>query len=192
MVYAVGLGVDVCLGDGVFLHSLSQSQSVYTLGVAIEQPALVKLTENAKYAACASALLYAIFLSVRSKLAQAWHLAAQLVNVLHAEVGSGLLSHSQQVQHGIGASSHGYVERHGIEESLPRGDALWQHALVAILIVCVGVLDNLPCGGLEEFYAVLVGSKNCTVARQRQADGLCERVHGVGGEHPRAAAASRA
>ena len=94
------------------------------------------------------------------------------------------------MQHGIGASSHGYVERHGIEESLPRGDALWQHALVAILIVCVGVLDNLPCGGLEEFYAVLMGSKNCTVARQRQADGLCERVHGVGSEHTRAAAAA--
>ena len=96
------------------------------------------------------------------------------------------------MEHGVGASAHGYVEGHGVEESLACGNALGQHALVAVLVVCHRVLHHLTCSVAEELDAVFVSGKDSAVARQRESDCLSEGVHRVGGEHTRAASASRA
>ena len=95
------------------------------------------------------------------------------------------------MEHGVGAAAHGDVEGHGIEERFPGGDAAGQYALVAILIVGQCVLHNLSGGILEESDAVFMGGEDGTVAGQGETDGLGQRVHRVGGEHTRAAAATR-
>ena len=83
----------------------------------------------------------------------------------------------------VGAAAHGDVESHGVEESVACGNVAWQHALIAILIIGHRVLHDLTGSLLEQLYAVLVRGKDGSVAGQRQANGLCERVHRVGCEH---------
>ena len=157
----------------------------------MNQSATVQLVQNSENTTCTVALLYAILLSIRRELAQARHVTAQAVNVSHCEFGLSLLGDSEQVEHGVGAATHGNVESHGVEESVASGYAARKYALIAVLIVGEGVLHNLACSCLEEFDTVLVSCEDGAVARQSHTDGLGKRVHGVGCEHTRAASASR-
>ena len=157
----------------------------------MNESATVQLVQNSENTTCTVALLYAILLSIRRELAQARHVTAQAVDVSHCEFGLSLLSDSEQVEHGVGAATHGNIKSHGIEESVASGYAARQHALVAVLIVGEGVLHNLACSCLEEFDTVLVSCEDGAVARQSHTDSLGKRVHGIGCEHARAASASR-
>ena len=100
------------------------------------------------------------------------------------------MGYGEQMEHGIGRATHGNIKRHGIEEGLACGDALGKHALVALLVVLIGILHNEAGSLLEELYAVLVRSHDGAVAREGKADSLVEAVHRVGGKHARAASAS--
>ena len=49
-----------------------------------------------------------------SELAKARYLAAKLVDIFHIEISACFLSHSQQVEHGIGATAHCNIKSHCI------------------------------------------------------------------------------
>ena len=183
VVYAVGLRINGGSRDVIFLHGLIERCSVNAFGATVDQSALVKLVQDAEDAASTTTLLHTVFLRVGSELTQTGHMTAQAVNVLHLKVGTSLLSHSQEMEHGVGAAAHGDVESHGVEESIACGNVAWQHTLIAILIIGHRVLHDLTGSLLEQLYAVLVRGKDGSVAGQRQANGLCERVHRVGCEH---------
>ena len=94
------------------------------------------------------------------------------------------------MKHRIRRATHGDVEGHGVEKCCTSGDATWQNALVALLIVFQCVLDNQFCGVLEELDAIHVSSQDGTIARQRESDGFGKRVHRIGSEHTRARTAT--
>ena len=95
------------------------------------------------------------------------------------------------MKHGIRRATHGNVERHGIEESLTGSNVARQHALVAILIISEGIFHYLAGSLAEQFYTIGMCSQNGAIAGKRESDSLCQRVHGVGGKHTRAAATAR-
>ena len=189
-VYSLCLGVNVVLEDGVFLNVLGQCGTVHPLHGGVYQPALGKFAKEVEHTAGTSALLHAVLLAVGGQFAEERSLARKFVHILHGEVHLGLLRYGQQMQHGVGAGSHGYVQGHGIEESLACGYAAGQNALVTILVVGKGVLYYLPGGVLEELHTVGVCGQDGSVAGQGQAYALGEVVHGVGGEHAAAASTS--
>ena len=119
-------------------------------------------------------------------LAQHRHLARQAVDIVDGEVGAGFGGYCKEVEHGVGGAAHGYVEAHGVEHRGARSDGAREHALVAVAIVFPGVFNNNFCGAAEKIAAHHVCGDNGSVAGQAEADGLDERVHGVGGEHSRA------
>ena len=191
-IYSLCLGIDIVLEDRVFLNVLGQCSAVHTLHRGVYQTTLGQFAKQVEHTTGTTALLHAVLLAVGSQLAQEGSLAREFVHILHGEVHLCLLCHGQQVQHGVGACAHGDVQGHGIHESLTSGNATGQNALVAILIVCKGILHYLSGSILEELYAVGMGSQDGTVAGERQADTLGEVVHGVGGEHTATATASGA
>ena len=186
------LGIYVILKDGVFLYVLGQCGAVYALNRGVNQTALGQFAKQVEHTAGTAALLHAVLLAVGSQFAQEGSLAREFVHILHGEVHLGLLSHGKQVQNGVGAGTHGYVQSHGIHESLTSCYAAGQDTLVAILVVCKGILHYLSGSILEELYAVGMCGQDGAVAGQGQADALGEVVHGVGGEHAATASASGA
>ena len=95
------------------------------------------------------------------------------------------------MQHGVGAAAHGDVECHGIEKSLARGYASGEHTFVALFIIAHGIGHNLPCRIHKQANTVLMCGQYRAVAGERQTDGFCQRVHGIGGEHARTTSAAR-
>ena len=191
MIDSVGLWVELTSGDIIFLHLFVKSMTINSHYRAVDKSSLVELIQYTHDSSCTVAFLHTVLLSVRTQLAETRHLAAQLIDVLHLEVGASLLSHSQQVKHGIGTSAHGDIQSHGIEECITGSDIAWQYALVAILIISISILNHLTCCILEELNAVLVSSQDGTIARKAQTDSLSKRVHGIGSKHTRATTASR-
>ena len=177
MVYAVGFRIDVFLENAVFLNVLAKGGAIDALAREVKQIAFSKFAKDTENAACAILLLDAVLLPVGGELAEERGLAREGVNVLHREIHLSLLGNSQQVEHRIRRGTHRYIERHGVEESLTGGYASWQYALVAVFVVSKGVLDDKLCSVLEELDAVLVRSEYTTVAWQRKADGLSQRIH---------------
>ncbi len=114
------------------------------------------------------------------------------LDVVQGEVHIGGLGHSENVQHGVGGTTHGHIHGHGVLEGFLGGDGARQHGIVGIVVVLVGDLDDLLGGALEQVLAVGVGGEDGAVAGQGQADGLGQAVHRVGGEHAGAGAAGRA
>ena len=108
------------------------------------------------------------------------------------EIDLALMGGGQDVQHGVGRAAHGDVERHGVLECALRGDFARQHAVVVLLVVALGEIDDEMAGLDEQPLAVGVGGKRRAVARQRQAERLGQAVHRIGGEHAGARAAGRA
>ncbi len=88
------------------------------------------------------------------------------------------------MQHGVGRATHGDVEGHSVLKGLTGGDRTRQDALVLIVVVAPGDLDDGSSRVLVELLASSVGGKRGAVAGQGQAKGLGQAVHGVGGEHP--------
>ena len=95
------------------------------------------------------------------------------------------------MQYGIGRTTHRDIQRHGVQECLTRGNVTGQHTLITILIIGQRILHNLAGSLTEEFDAVGMCGKNRSVARQRQSNSLCQRVHAVSGKHARARTTAR-
>ena len=70
------------------------------------------------------------------------------------------------MEHGIGRTTHGDIERHRVHKGLAGSDIARQNALVAIFVVSQSILHHLSSCCLEEFYAIGVSSQNGTVTRQ--------------------------
>ena len=173
----------VSLVHAVCLNILFQRMTVHTLQAGINQSALVQFGHQSHHAAGSAKLLHAVLLTVGSQLHQEGRLAREGVYVVHREVHPSLLCHGQQVQDRVGRGTHGYIHCHGVQESLAGGNAAWQHALVAILVVGHCVLHNQPGRLSHQSLTVLMRGQYGAVAGQRQANGLRQVVHRVGGEH---------
>ncbi|MCY1525293.1 hypothetical protein D9M68_602680 [compost metagenome] len=181
-----GLG-DVPLGDGV-----GHARAVHGGHVGVQQAAAGQLAEDAEDAAGAVHVFHVVLLDVRRHLAQLRHLARQAIDVAQVEGDLRLLGGGQQVQDGVGRAAHGDVQGHGVLERLEAGDVARQHAVVAFAVVALAQLDGQAAGAQEQLLAVAVGGQGGAVARQRQAEGLGQAVHRVGGEHAGAGTAGGA
>ena len=158
----------------IFLHRLCQRHTIDTDSRAVNEATFIQFVKNAENTASTSALLNRVFLGVRSELTQTGHTARKLVDILHREVCTSLLGYGQQMEHSIGAATHGNIKSHCIHKGLAGGDAARQYALIAVLVIGKGILHHLTGCCLEEFHTVGMGSKDGTVARQREADCLGE------------------
>ena len=124
-----------------------------------------------------------VLLRVGRHLAQTRRLAGEHINVIHLEVGTCLVRHGKQVEHGIRGAAHGDVQRHGVQECLAGGDAAREDTFIALFIIFIGIRYNQSRGIRKQFFPVLVGGDNRAVAREGKSDGFVQAVHGVGGEH---------
>ena len=183
LVDALCLWVDSSTCKAVLSDVLAKGCAVYALERCVEQASLVKLAKDSEDTAGAVALLNRIFLCVWRKLAEERNLTAKVVDILHLEVYASLVCNCKKVKHGVARTAHGNVERHGVEECLASGYALWQNALVALFVIFICVLYYKCSCIFEQLYAVCVCCQNCSVARKSQADSLVERVHRVGSKH---------
>src|SRR5690606_8058629 len=113
-------------------------------------------------------------------------------DVVQREVELGLLGRGEQVQDGVGGATHGDVHGHGVLERGTVGDGARQHGGVVVEVVGLGDVHNRAAGVLVQILAGGVRGQRGAVARQRQAQGLGEAVHRVGGEHARAGTAGGA
>src|SRR5699024_4733204 len=113
----------------------------------------------------------------------AGHAAGNLVDVGEVEINLALLRGGQDVQHRVGGAAHGHVQGHRVDEGVAVGDVARQHRLIALVVVLPGQVDDGLAGLGEQVAARLLRRQRGTVARQRQAQGLGQAVHRVGGEH---------
>ena len=104
------------------------------------------------------------------------------LDVVQGEVHIGGLGHGENVQHGVGGTTHGHIHGHGVLEGFLGGNGARQHGIVGIVVVLVGDLDDLLGGALKQVLAVRVGGEDGAVAGQGQADGL-GALDGAVGEH---------
>ena len=144
-----------------------------------------QLTQDGHDAACAVHVFNVVLLRIGRHLAQLGHHARETVDVGHREVNLGLFGNRQQVQDGVGGAAHGDIQRDGILKRL-KAHRAWQHAVVVVLVVIAGQLDNAAPCCQEQLFAVRVRRHHRAVAGQGQAQRLGQAVHGVGSEHARA------
>ncbi len=180
-------GRRIPFGDG-----LAQGLAVHGGHLAVDEPGAIELGQNAEHAARPVHVLDVVLGSRWRDLAQAGHLARDLVDVGHGELHLGLLRAGKQVEDRVGRSAHGHVERHGVLEGLEGGDRTRQRRGVVLFVVALGKLDGDAARAQEQRLAIGVRSDQGAVAGQRQAQSLGEAVHGIGGEHARARAAGGA
>ncbi len=107
------------------------------------------------------------------------------------EIDLAFVRGRQDVQHGIGRTAHGDIERHGVFEGLLGGDRARQGSVIVLLVITAGEIDDQVAGFDEEALAVGMGCERRAVAGQRQAERFGQAVHGVGGEHAGARTAGR-
>ncbi len=179
--------LDVPLGDGV-----GHGAAVHGGPVGVQQTATGEFTQDGHDAAGAVHVFDVDVGHRGGDLAQARHLARHAVDVGHGEVDASFAGSGQQVQHGVGGAAHGDVERDGVLEGFEGGDVARQRALVVLLVVALGQLDDGATGLAEQLLAVGVGGQRGAVARQGQAQRFGQAVHGVGREHAGAGATGRA
>ena len=96
------------------------------------------------------------------------------------------------MQHGVGRSAHGDVERHRVLERLEARDRARQRGIVVLLVIAPRQIDDQMAGLDEQALAIGMRRQHRAVARQRQPQRLGEAVHRIGREHARARAAGRA
>ena len=190
MIDAIGLSIDSTIHNTIFLHRLGQRHAIHTDSRAIDKATFIQFIQNTQDTTSTTALLYRVFLCVRRQFAQARYLATEGIDILHGKVGTCLLSHCQQVQHGIGTTSHGDIKCHCIHKGFAGSDITRQYALVTIFVISKGILHYLTGCCLKQLYTVGMGCQNRTITWKRKADSLCERVHRVGSEHTRARTAT--
>ncbi len=159
--------------------------------IAVKLAGAVELAQNAADAAGA-VHVGDLPLAGWRRLADARHGVADALDVVEGEVHVGALRHGEDVQHGVGGTAHGHVHGHGVLEGLLGRDGTRKHALVIVVVVLLGDLDDLLGRTLEQVLAVGVRGQDGAVAGQSQADGLGKAVHRVRGEHAGAGTAGRA
>ncbi len=178
--------------DVVFVEQLGQGAAQYGTGVTVHQTRLLQLTQNGDHATGTVHIFHMVLLGRGGHLAQLGHLARHAIDIGHGEVHPGLLGRRQQVQHRIGGTAHGDIQRHGILERRLGGDVAWQGALVILLVVTLGKGDDALACQLEQLLAIGMGRQHGAVARLGKPQRLGQAVHGVGSKHAGTGAAGRA
>ena len=158
--------------------------------VGVQFARFVQFFQDGEDAACAMHVFHVVVVVVWGGFADARYNAAQAVDVGHFEIDAGFVGNGQQVQNGIGRAAHGDVHGHGVFKRFFGGNAARQHGFVVLLVIAFGDFDNHAAGFEEQFFAACVGSQIRTVARQGKAECFGQTVHGVGGKHAGAGAAS--
>ncbi|CAN4018777.1 Glycerate dehydrogenase, partial [Dysosmobacter welbionis] len=119
----------------------------------------------------------------RGQVAQVGGLLADLVEQGQVHRAARLLGDGQQVQHRVGGAAQGHVAGQGVADAAGVDD-----------VPCADVpADHLHDGGAgpaAQLQPLAVHRGDGAVARQADADGLAQAVHGVGGVHAGAAAAA--
>ena len=179
-------------GNVVALNGLAHGGRVDRRHIPVNEPGPLQLAQNGHDAARAMHVLHMHIRHRRRDLAEHRHLAGQAVDIRHVEGHLALIGGSEQVKHRIGRAAHGDVERHRVLEGLEIRDVARQHALVVLLVIATGEIDDQVARLHKEALAVRMGRQHRAIARQREAQRLGEAVHGIGGEHARAGAAGRA
>ena len=156
---------------------------------AVQQPGAVQFSQNSHDAAGAVNVFHMHIGLGGRDLGQHRHLARQPVNIGHGKVNLALMRGGQQVQHGVGRSAHRDIQPHGVFKGAESGDAARQNRIILALIMAFCQIHDLAASLEEQALAVGVGGKGRAITRQRQTQSLCQAVHRVGGEHPRARAA---
>ena len=83
----------------------------------------------------------------------------------------------QKVQHRIGGSSHGDIQRHRIFKRLEGGDVARQYRSIILFVIAFCQLDHkTPCLQ-KKFFAVRMGRQQRPVSRQTQPQCLGQAVH---------------
>ena len=163
---ALCLSINIVFQNRILLNVFCQSGAVHTLHRGVNQTTLCQFAQQIQHTTCTTTLLHRILLRVWSQLAEERSLARELVDVSHREVNTSFLSHSQEVQHGIGGSTHRNVKGHRVEESLTSGNRTWKNRLITILIISEGILHNLTGSSLHQLLTIHVSSKDSTVTWQ--------------------------
>ena len=88
----------------------------------LSRPSPVQLAQDGRDAASPVHVLHVVA-AARRHLAQARHPPGQLVDLLQPEADPRLVGGGEQVQDRVGRAAHRDVERHGVLERVPGGDA---------------------------------------------------------------------
>ena len=133
----------------------------------------------------------------RAHLADARGLRGQAVDPLEIVLDAGLVGQREGVEHGVRAAPHRHVKDERVVDALHAEDVQRPQVLVhALLERARRIRRQLEACGIDNgTRAFAVGPDrggNGAVPRQREADGLPQAIHRVGGEHARAGTAGRA
>ena len=110
-------------------------------------------------------------------LADARHGVRDALDVVQGEVHIGGLGHSENVQHGVGGTAHGDIQRHGVFKRRLTGDVTRQCAFIILFVVTFGQFNNAFTSIEEQLLAISVGCQQRAVARLRQAQRFGQAVH---------------
>ena len=125
-----------------------------------------------------------VVLPVRLRVGQMWDPGGHPVEILQLQLEVGLEGHCHEVQHGVRGTSKGHDHGNGVLERTARHDLAREDAQAQQVHhgVAAGEGDVGPTG---------IDRRRRGRTRKRHSDGLTDRRHGVGREHPRTAADGR-
>lgn len=94
------------------------------------------------------------------------NLCGKTVDVFHAEIDTALMRCRQNMQHRVGGTAHGDIQRHGVFKRSLVGNGARQNGLVVLLVITARQIDDQVTGLDEQAFAVRMGGKRRTVAGQ--------------------------
>ena len=160
------------------------------LCIAVDQPGTIQFAQNTHDATSTVDILNMV-VTVRCHLAQNRYPPRQLVNIGHLEIHASLIGYCQQVKNRIRRATHRYVERHGIAESLLRGDRARQYRRITVTVIAKSIVNDQFGGTVEQLLAFAMCSHYGTVTGQRHSEHLGQTVHRICRKHARTASARR-
>ena len=92
------------------------------MNVLVEQPGTVQLTQQRRDTACPVHMLNVILRRVRCNLRQTGHMPRNTVDIVQGEINLRLVGNRQNMQHGVGGTSHSHIQRHSVLEGFLGGD----------------------------------------------------------------------
>ena len=132
-----------------------------------------------------------ILLGVGGHLAKAGNPSRKHVDIVHTEIDFGFMGNGQQVQHGICRTTHGNIQRHGVQESFPGSYAAGKYTVITFFIILISIFHDQGGSITEQLLTVGMSRHDGSVARKCQSDCFIQTVHRIGGKHSRTASASR-
>ncbi len=152
--------------------------------VAVQQPGLQQVAHHDRDATDRIDVDHVV-LPMRLGVGNVGHARGHGVEVLQGQIHVSLGGDGQQMEHGVGGAAEGHGDGDGVLEGLLGHDLAGPDALLQ-------QADHGQARSVREVVPAAVGGGRRRRPRQRHAERLSHRRHGVGGEHARAAALARA